>query len=531
MNKKGFTLIELLAVIVIVSILLVITIPTVSTVVEKQRMRSSGIRLLSNPDNAVFDDELMEFANKNGIKLVIEHKDDLEAIDLLEENSSDYDAIWLSNSTWIYMLDNVRTLNSKSTNINPVVFGIRKSKAEELGFVDKEVYNKDIVNAIRDGKLKYVMSSVTKTNTGLVAYLGFLNALAGSPEILTSEMLNDSRLENELKTLFSGVERTSGTDDFLKQMFINSNDYDAVIATESSLIEINKELESSGRETLYLIYPIDGVAINDSPFAYIDNNQDKLDNFNKLQSFVLSKESQEKLEKLGKRTWYGGVKENADPNSFKKSWGIDTTKYLIPLKYPGKDVIDDALALYIDSLRKPSVTAFCLDFSGSMYNSGDEELKDAMEYILDYDSAKKDKLQFSKHDKIFVIPFNSDLYDPLYTNNGRETYNMIASIRDLSPTGGTNLYGCAIKALNLLGDESDEYTKTAILMTDGMPNVGSFDDLRQVYSDYDNIPIYSIMFGNARMSDLEEIARLSNAKVFDGRTNLTSAFKEVRSYN
>ena len=166
-----------------------------------------------------------------------------------------------------------------------------------------------------------------------------------------------------------------------------------------------------------------------------------------------------------------------------------------------------------------------------MYNSGDEELKDAMEYILDYDSAKKDKLQFSKHDKIFVIPFNSDLYDPLYTNNGRETYNMIASIRDLSPTGGTNLYGCAIKALNLLGDESDEYTKTAILMTDGMPNVGSFDDLRQVYSDYDNIPIYSIMFGNARMSDLEEIARLSNAKVFDGRTNLTSAFKEVRSYN
>ena len=232
---------------------------------------SSTLKLLSNPDNAEFDDELLAFAEKNSINLEIDHMDDLEAIEYLKTNSSDYDALWLSNSTWIYMLSGVTTLNSKSVNINPVVFGIKKSKAEELGFVNKDVYNKDIVNAIRDKKLKYVMSSVTKTNTGLIAYLGFLNALAGSPEILTEDMLNDSRLEGELKTLFSGVERTSGTEDFLEKMFLKSDDYEAVIATESSLIRINKELVAQGKEPLYLIYPVDGVAINDSPFAYIDN--------------------------------------------------------------------------------------------------------------------------------------------------------------------------------------------------------------------------------------------------------------------
>lgn len=39
------------------------------------------------------------------------------------------------------------------------------------------------------------------------------------------------------------------------------------------------------------------------------------------------------------------------------------------------------------------------------------------------------------------------------------------------------------------------------------------------------------MFGSASASQLDDIAKLSNAKVFDGRTNLLEAFKKVRSYN
>lgn len=533
MKKNAFTLVELLAVIIVLFIVITIFVSSFSREDDDYFYNNDKtIKLLSNPDNAVFDDELYKYALDNDITLIIDHKDDLEAIDLLEEDSSNYDALWLSNSTWVYMLDGVKTLNSKSTNINPVVFGIKRNKAIELGFVDKDVYNRDIVDAIKNGKLRYVMSSVTKTNTGLIAYLGFLNALAGSPEILTSDMLNDSNLEAELKTLFSGVERTSGSEDFLEEMFLKSSEYEAVIATESSLININKQLEKDGRETLYLIYPVDGVAINDSPFTYIDNGKNKLESFNKLQSFILSNESQLKLEKLGKRTWYGGVKENADPSSFKKSWGINTTKYLIPLKYPSKGVMDDALALYIDSLRKPSSTVFCLDISGSMYGDGERELKSAMNYILDYNSAKKEKLQFSKADKIYIVPFNGEVQKAEYTNNGRETSLLIEQINSIASSGGTNLFGCASTGLKLLNEDSNEYTKTIILMTDGVSNKGSFYELKREYNEYkSSIPIYSIMFGNASRTELESIADLSNAKVFDGRTNLTSAFKEVRSYN
>ena len=46
-----------------------------------------------------------------------------------------------------------------------------------------------------------------------------------------------------------------------------------------------------------------------------------------------------------------------------------------------------------------------------------------------------------------------------------------------------------------------------------------------------SIPIYSITFGDSSEDELNLLANLSNAKVFDGKSGLLKAFKEVRSYN
>ena len=46
-----------------------------------------------------------------------------------------------------------------------------------------------------------------------------------------------------------------------------------------------------------------------------------------------------------------------------------------------------------------------------------------------------------------------------------------------------------------------------------------------------DIPIYSITFGDSSEKQLREIAELTNAKIFDGKSGLKRAFKEVRSYN
>ena len=516
--------------IIVMYIIFRIFLPAGKRVFENIK-RDYSFTILSNPDNKVYMDELIKYGKENKINIVVNYADDLEALDVLKEDQS-YDAVWMSNSIWLYMLTDVKVINSKSVSINPVVMGIKKSKANELGFVNKNIYNKDIMNVIKDGKLKYVMSSVTKTNTGLTAYLGFLNSLAGSPEILTMEMLNDKTLKTNLKSLFSGVERVSGSDTFLEDMFLSSDSYEAVIANESSLININKELVANNKEPLYLLYPVDGVAINDSPFAYVDRDQDKLEEFNKLQTFLLSNESQKKLQDYGKRTWYGGVNSNVSKETFNPSWGIDTSKYLIPLKYPSKAVMTEALAIYIDELRKPSSVAFCLDYSGSMYGSGEEQLKNAMKYILDRSEASKELLQFSEDDLITVIPFSASNRKILKANSGTDTSELINNIISLQPGGGTNIYDCVIEGLKEVNSVGNEYTKTVILMTDGESNYGSFYNLSSVYrSNNYNIPVYSIMFGSSNDKQLNDIANLTNAKVFDGKTNLIRAFKEVRSYN
>ena len=69
-------------------------------------------------------------------------------------------------------------------------------------------------------------------------------------------------------------------------------------------------------------------------------------------------------------------------------------------------------------------------------------------------------------------------------------------------------------------------------MTDGMSNGGSFKDLEKYYkSNKENTPIYSITFGDSDEYELKDLAKLSNGKVFDGKSGLIRAFKEVRSYN
>ena len=493
-------------------------------------------RIISSTSTKKMDDNLIKYGKKNGIKVEIEHYGDLEIVDILNTDSKPYDAVWISNSLWLYMLNNTYlTTDSKSIVIDPVVMGITKSKAKELGFIDKEIYNKDILNAIREGKLKYVMSSVTKTNTGATSYLSFLNSMAGSPEVLTEEMLNKDSLKNDLKDFFKGVERVSGDEEYLIEMYQNGN-YNAMINYESSLIELNQKLVKSGKEPLYLIYPVDGVAINDMPFAYISNDatdEKNKEKFTKLQSYLRSDDAIKQMQEYGYRSWYGGTNNNANKKVFNPDWGIDTSKYLKDMKYPSKKVITKAINLYIESFRKPTHVVFCLDVSGSMYGDGVEELKDAMNYILDKEKASADNLQFSDEDKITVITFNSKVKDIYPTKRGSETAEIINNINNLSPNGGTNIYDPSIEALKILkNDDSDEYTKTVILMTDGNSNAGSYNVLKNYYKNNKlDIPIYSITFGSSSEYELSEIAELTNAKVFDGKSGLLKAFTEVRSYN
>ena len=501
---------------------------------NKNEYSEKTFSIISSSENKDLENILKEAAKKNNIDLQINYAGTLDIMETLNSGEK-YDAVWASNAIWLYMLDSsvVKTSESKSTSINPVVFAVRKSKAQELGFVGKEIYTRDIVDKIKSGELKFSMSNPTRTNTGATAYLGLLSVLAGNPEVLKVEDLENENLKSDLVSLFSGLERSSGSEDFLEELFLNGS-YEAVVTYESSIININKQLEAKGEEPLYVLYPVDGVSISDSPFAYINNGDDsKKEQFLALRDYILSDEGQEKLAETGRRTWFGGTNENVDKKVFNPDWGIDTNKYIVPLKFPSTTIIQKALSLYQSELRKPIYAVFCLDYSGSMYGEGNESLVEAMNYILTQEKASKDLLQFTEKDKIAVVPFSSYVIATWYAVDGLRTDTLKDNINMQQVNGSTNIYDASIKALEILNTvDMNEYNLSVILMTDGQSNMGNYRDLKKYYTSIrKDIPIYSITFGDAYEDELDEIARLTNGRVFDGKTDLLKAFKEVRGYN
>ena len=495
---------------------------------------SKTFSILSSQENEDLDAIVKDYAEKKGYDIEINYEGTLDMMETLN-NGEKYDAVWASNSIWLYMLDSsVKTSDSSSTSINPIVFAVTKSKAEELGFVGKKIVTKDIVDAIKEGKLEFSMSNPTSTNSGASAYLGLLSTLAGNPEVLKESDIENEQLKGEIKSFFSGLKRSSGDENYLKELVLNNtNSFDAVVTYESSIININKELQAQGKEVLYALYPTDGVSISDSPFAYIDNkDENKKAIFDDIKSYILSDEGQKLLQEKGRRTWYGGVNNNVDKNIFNPEWGIDTATYISPVKYPSTAVIKSALTLYQTALKKPVHVVFCLDYSGSMRGEGIEELRKAMNFILT-DEASKYYMQFSEEDKIDVIAFGTNVSDPWSTSNGTDTDVILNKINNQPLMGSTALYNAAISALNILENEDkDKYNTSIVLMTDGVPNIGSYSDLKFEYNNTNkDIPIYSITFGDADEKKLDPIATLTQGKVFNGKLDLIKAFKEVRGYN
>ena len=76
-------------------------------------------------------------------------------------------------------------------------------------------------------------------------------------------------------------------------------------------------------------------------------------------------------------------------------------------------------------------------------------------------------------------------------------------------------------------------TTAIVLMTDGRSNSDHQDEFESAYKSRGrDLPIFSIMFGDADPSQLKSLATLSNAKVFDGRSgDLAAVFRQVKGFN
>lgn len=491
------------------------------------------LRILSGSENQELEPLLEDFSEENGIQIEMTYQGSLDIMRALEQEEIAYDAVWPASSLWLNVGDTGhRVKHAESVSISPVVFGIRQSLAEELGFVGREVSVRDLLDAITAGKLRFCMTSATQSNSGASAYIGFLYALLGSPDMITEEDLESEQLKTDIQDLFSGVDRSSGSSDWLKDLFLEGG-YDAMVNYECLIIQANEELESRGEETLYVVYPYDGLTLADSPLGYVDNGDDeKEEAFLQLQEYLLSQEVQNEIQRTGRRTGYTGIAdENRDV--FRTDWGVQPDRVLSTMRMPSTEVLSLALNLYQTDFRKPSLNVYCLDFSGSMTGEGNQQLTAAMEQLLIQENAEKNFLQASRDEVNVLILFDDQiLAEYTAVGAGEELESLYDKVESQDTGSGTDMYLAAEEALNVLQNyDLSQYTPAIILLTDGMSG-GSYDAFMERYQALgEDVPVFSIMFGDADPEQLEQLAEATSARVFDGREDLTDAFRKVKGYN
>lgn len=511
------------------------------------------LRIVSGSENASLEPLIQDWAEDNNVAVEMTYLGSAEIARSLEGGESiPYDAVWPAHSLWLAMGDS-QSVTRHATSIfrSPIVLSVRGDIADQLGWSapDARVEVADIADAAAAGRLPLAMTSATQSNSGASALFAFIHAFAGQPDVLGEELLADPAVIDPLRALLSGVDRGSGSSGWLKNSLVENPDaFSAMINYEVMAIEANTALEEAGQTAYRVIYPADSIAVADSPLAFVDRGpeDDEVEAvFRALQAFLLSDEVVDELRASGRRA--GGLAASTRPikNADKWApWGVDLSTNISPPPVPTPNVARAALQLYQSEWRKPSLTVWLLDVSGSMEGSRLDGLKDAMGLLLDPERAATFLLQPTDDDMSVIIPFNSFAGEPTLLTGGSETVlaKGRSTIDNLAARGGTDIYvalGAAIDILEQLAadGELDGRLLAIAALSDGASEEDNRSFAINKYRSSDiasSIPIHTLAFGAADPTQLNELSDISIGRAFsagDDPASLARALRSIRGYN
>lgn len=238
---------------------------------SKPAAAAVSLSIVSGSENSTLEPLLQQFAKEQNIGVSVKYMGSVDiGLELAKGKASQFDAVWPASSLWLSLGDKQGVVkNAKSVMRSPVVFAVKKSIAQKLGWDKKDVTVMEILEAVEKERLRFAMTSATQSNSGTSAFLAFLSAFAGGPEVLTAEHLSNADVADKIKRFLRSVNRSSGSSGWLKDML--SKDYlyyDGMVNYEAMVIEFNRSLPP-GQEPLFAVYPVDGISIADSPIGFI----------------------------------------------------------------------------------------------------------------------------------------------------------------------------------------------------------------------------------------------------------------------
>ena len=256
------------------------------------------LSIVSGSENKSLESLVKQLGHKHGVDIALTYLGSVDIAHQLEKGTAcPYDAVWPASSLWLALGDTQHVVkHSQSTMRSPVVFAVKKPVAERLGWLGKDILVHDILRAAEAGSLRFAMTSATQSNSGASAYMGFLHAFAGNPEVLTLQHLREPKVQEHIQRFLGRVHRQTGSSGWLMELLLTHYEqFDAVINYEALVIEANQQLIAQGKVPLHVFYPADGLTIADSPLAYINHGDAaKEQAFLKVQAALLDDKTQQR---------------------------------------------------------------------------------------------------------------------------------------------------------------------------------------------------------------------------------------------
>jgi len=105
------------------------------------RPPAQTLRIISGSENQTLEPLLHECAKRANLTLEVTYKGSVDIMLELERGSAiPYDAVWPANSLWIALGDKQGVVKAQeSIWRSPVAFGVKKSVADRLGWVGRDV--------------------------------------------------------------------------------------------------------------------------------------------------------------------------------------------------------------------------------------------------------------------------------------------------------------------------------------------------------------------------------------------------------
>jgi len=468
-----------------------------------------------------------------GHKVRFDYVGTVEMADRLRNSgASAADFAWPASGFYLRLNAAPKIVASEKIMLSPVVFALKKPRAEDLGWDKKPPTWDEIAHVTGRDTLALGMTSPIVSDLGLAALFSAGLATANVSPV----ELADLNLP-ELKQLYSGTRLIGGSAHWLADTYVKQeNRLDGMINYEAIVLSLDAGTQLS--TPLAVIHPRDGSVMADYPLMLI--NPARRTEYTRLLAFLRSPAIQQQIvDRTWRRPVVAGIR-------LPKELEIRLPKSLPEPARPG--FVDAVLDNYQTQVRIPAHSYFVLDVSGSMAQEHRmDELKAALHLLSgsDQSSLAGRYAQFLPREKADLTTFDSQIVDHLsvdfaspagYDKTRARFEDFVAT---LQPKGGTAIYD-ALEATyqQALKDRKLQpgYYPSIVLMTDGESSSGSnfaaFRDWYQALPDTaQDIPVFTIMFGDADSDEMKSLADLTGGRVFDATSSsLSAVFKEIRGY-